>query len=269
VPLHELEAMSVELADWQATLPERSRYGIMQTLRQTLAAAVRWGYMSANPARLAGENPQPPPRPPDPFTLAEVDAIADELGAVYGPLVRFAAATGLRPEEWAALERRDVDRRAGHVNVRRSVSSGAVRELGKTDRSRRQVPLSLRATAALEELLARLDTPLLFPAPNGGLLEYHNWYRREWRPALDSSGVRQRRPYDLRSTFVSHALAAGVTLFELARIAGTSAAMIERHYGACSTAPVPGSRDGSTRSRPRSGRPRRLRKADARPVKSF
>jgi hypothetical protein len=37
--------------------------------------------------------------------------------------------------------------------------------------------------------------------------------------------------YDLRSTFASNSLAAGVTVFELARLMGTSVAMIERHYG--------------------------------------
>jgi hypothetical protein len=37
--------------------------------------------------------------------------------------------------------------------------------------------------------------------------------------------------YDLRSTFASDALAAGVTVFELAPIMGTSVQMIERHYG--------------------------------------
>lgn len=37
--------------------------------------------------------------------------------------------------------------------------------------------------------------------------------------------------YDLRSTFASNALAAGVTVFELAKVMGTSVAMIERHYG--------------------------------------
>lgn len=57
-----LEQMG-ELAAWQATLPERSRYGIVQALRQTLAAAVRWDYMSPNPAKLAGRNPEPSPRP--------------------------------------------------------------------------------------------------------------------------------------------------------------------------------------------------------------
>ena len=39
------------------------------------------------------------------------------------------------------------------------------------------------------------------------------------------------RIYDLRSTFASNALAARASVFELARIMGTSVAMIERHYG--------------------------------------
>ena len=53
VPLHDLERMSGDLATWQTQLPERSRYAI----RQTLAAAERWGYMNRNPAKLAGRNP--------------------------------------------------------------------------------------------------------------------------------------------------------------------------------------------------------------------
>ena len=40
------------------------------------------------------------------------------------------------------------------------------------------------------------------------------------------------RIYDLRSTFASNALAAGVSVFELACVMGTSVRMIERHYGA-------------------------------------
>jgi len=38
--------------------------------------------------------------------------------------------------------------------------------------------------------------------------------------------------YDLRSTLASNALAAGVTVYELARMMGTSVGMIEAHYGA-------------------------------------
>jgi hypothetical protein len=35
----------------------------------------------------------------------------------------------------------------------------------------------------------------------------------------------------VRSTFASNALAAGITVYELARIMGTSVGMIEAHYG--------------------------------------
>jgi integrase len=233
VPLRDLARMAGEIADWHASLPERSRYGIMQAFRQALEAAVRWELMARNPAKLAGRNPQPPPRPIRVFTMAELDAIAVELSDAYKPLPAFVAATGLRPEEWAALERRDVDRRAGHLSVLRTVSDGELVELGKTSRSRRQVPLSRRALAALELIPPRLDTPLLFPAPEGGPVNGSNWHRREWQPAVEASGVaRPARPYDLRSTFASNALAASVSIFELARIMGTSVAMIERHYGA-------------------------------------
>ena len=64
------------------------------------------------------------------------------------------------------------------------------------------------------------------------MFDLHNFRRRQWSPAIEASGVRTpARIYDLRSTFASNALAAGVSVFELARIMGTSGAMIERVYG--------------------------------------
>jgi integrase len=233
VPLRDLERMSGEIATWQARLPERARYGIAQALRQTLEAAVRWGYMTRNPAKLAGVNRQPAPRAVRPFTRAEVDALAAELRPMYRPLPVFAAATGLRPEEWQALERRDVDVAGRVVNVLRTVSGGEIVELGKTSGARRQVPLSRRAIEALEALGPRLDTPLVFPAPTGGLLNLNNWRRRDWAPAVEASGIATPAGiYDLRATFASDALAANVSVFRLARVMGTSVRMIERHYGA-------------------------------------
>jgi len=188
--------------------------------------------MSRNPAKLAGKNRQPPPRGVRAYTRGELDAIAAELSARYMPLPEFAAATGLRPEEWQALERRDIDRRSGVLNVLRTVSDGEIVELAKNSRSRRQVPSSKRALAALDAFSPRLDTPLLFPAPRGGLLNLDHFRAREWRPAIEASGVREpARIYDLRATFASNAIRAGVPIFELAKIMGTSVRMIELHYG--------------------------------------
>jgi integrase len=232
VPLRDLERMAGEIAAWQAKLPERSRHDRAQALRQALEGAVRWGYIARNPAKLAGRNPQPPPRPVRAYTYAELEAIAAELSPRYRPLPAFAAATGLRPEEWQALERRDVERATGVLTVRRTVSGGEVVDLAKTARSRRQVPLSPRALDAIDALPPRLDSRYLIPAARGGVFDIHNFRRREWGPAVELSGVRTpARIYDLRSTFASNALAAGVSVFELARIMGTSVAMIERSYG--------------------------------------
>lgn len=138
------------------------------------------------------------------------------------PFVLLVAATGARPLEAALLERRDVDRARRLLTVRGTKTSG----------SWRQVPLTGRAVAALDRLPARLDTPLLFPGPEDGPLNLNNFRRRMWGPAVEASGItKPARIYDLRSTFASNALAAGVTVFELAKVTGTSVAMIERHYG--------------------------------------
>jgi integrase len=129
---------------------------------------------------------------------------------MYASLPAFAAATGLRPEEWQALERRDFDRASRSVNVLRTISSGELVELAKTSASRRQVPLSMRALAALDALPPRLDTPLLFPGHRGGTLNLNNFRRRMWAPAIEAAGIPTRaRIYDLRSTFASDAIAAG------------------------------------------------------------
>ncbi|MGO9789856.1 MAG: hypothetical protein ACLP8S_10295 [Solirubrobacteraceae bacterium] len=64
------------------------------------------------------------------------------------------------------------------------------------------------------------------------MLNIDNFRRRQWAPAIKASGVcKPARIYDLRSTFASNAIAAGVSVFELARTIGTSIEMIERHYG--------------------------------------
>ncbi len=222
VALADLERMADEIAEWRLTLPDRYAHAVMGAFRQVLAAGVRWGRLGRNPAVSAGDNPAPPARPVRAFTLNELEALEAELAPAYAPLVPLAAATGLRPAEWAALERADVERARRLLTVRGTKTAG----------SARQVPLSTRALAALDRLPPRLETRLLFPAPGGGPLNLDNFRRRVWAPAVEASGVkRPARLYDLRATFASNALAAGVTPFELAKVMGTSTRMLERHYG--------------------------------------
>jgi integrase len=222
-PLVELENMTDELAALAASLPDRYRYSVMSALRQACEAGVRYGYMTRNPAKLAGANPMPAPRAVRVYTPKELEKIAKELEKRGAAAVTFAAATGLRPAEWATLERRDVDRVRHVLTVRGT----------KTQRSRREVPLTSAALDALDSLPPRIDTAYVFGGPKGGPFDVANFRRREWGPAIEAAGiVKPARVYDLRSTFASNALAAGITVYELARIMGTSVAMIEAHYGA-------------------------------------
>jgi integrase len=183
------------------------------------------------PVADAGPNPQPRKDELRPFTRDEVDALDAELGDMHGPLVVFAAETGLRTNEWVALERRDVDKTGKVVTVQRRYADGILTKFPKTERSRRRVPLTERAMAAYARLPAQLATRLVFSAPKGGYLSLDNWRTREWYAALDAARIERRGPYHLRHSFASEALAAGVSIFELSRLMGASVREIDRTFG--------------------------------------
>jgi integrase len=146
-------------------------------------------------------------------------------------MVLFAAATGLRPGEWIALEQRDIDQEARVAYVRRAFSKGTLR-CTKTEASVRAVPLQGVALSALDRLQTQSQTALLFPAVHGGYLDLHNFRNRNWKPAQIAAGIEPlRRVYDLRHTFATFALRAGISTFDLSRYMGASLTMIDRHYG--------------------------------------
>jgi integrase len=145
-------------------------------------------------------------------------------------MVIFAAATGLRPSELFGLDRRDVDRQLGVVYVRRAYANGRLKQT-KTRLSTRAVPLQAKALDALDRLPAS-DNPILFQNIRGGRIDFRIFGRKHWRPAQSKAGIDPVRGlYDLRHTYATFALRAGVPVFAVSRFMGTSIAMIDRHYG--------------------------------------
>jgi len=224
----------LELEDWRATISAGSRHDVFRAFRQALAWAAARSLASrdasagiANPKRKRHER-----KPIVPFeSWEEIEYIADELDPRYRAVPILAVGTGLRPEEWIALERADVDREAGAVNVRRRFSGGELKQGGKTAGSVRTVPLRRRVLAALDAMPPRIDTRLLFPAPRGGYIDLEKFRHREWAPALRAAGLAPRGPYTMRHTFATWAIEDGkIPLAQLATIMGTSIRELEDTY---------------------------------------
>ncbi len=188
--------------------------------------------LDINPAKVGVDNPTPRRKEQHPFeSWEELEAVAAALGPRYGPMILFAAATGLRPAEWVALEWRDIDR---DERVATCAARSPARELKlpKTEaslgRCRFKQPSARRARPAQAER----DSPLVFPGERGGYLDMHNFRPHQWRPAQKAAGISPlRRVYDLRHTFATFALRAGISTFDLSRYMGASLTMIDRHYG--------------------------------------
>jgi integrase len=139
------ELTSQEIAEWRMTLSPGYRFEATQALRQVLQRAVAWGMIDLNPAKVGVDNPTRRRREQHPFeSWAEIEALASAIGLRYGPMILFAAATGLRPAEWIALEKRDVDLNERVVYVRRSFTRRELKH-PKTEASMRAVPLQARA----------------------------------------------------------------------------------------------------------------------------
>jgi integrase len=223
-----------DLAAWRATLPARSRHQPFGAFKAVLEQAVTLGLLAANPCgRIKNRRTRlDEDREIRPFaSWDDVDAIADELAPMYRAIPAVLVGTGLRPEELFGLDRRDVDRENGVLSVERVYSQGRLKPCMKSDRQRRRVPLRAKVLEALDSMPTRIDTPVLFPAKDGSRIKLATFRLRHWTPALAAAGIGHRRVYDCRHTFAAWSLRAGVQLFYLSRIMGTSVAMIDKTYG--------------------------------------
>jgi hypothetical protein len=101
----------------------------------------------------------------------------------------------------------------------------------KTRLSTRAVPLQAIALEALDRLPSS-ENPILFPNSRGGRIDFRSFGRRHWKRAQRKAGIEPlRHLYDLRHTYATFALRAGVSVFAVSRFMGSSIAMIDHHYG--------------------------------------
>jgi integrase len=180
--------------------------------------------------------PRPVRKKPDPFTVEERDKILAWFEARrprYYPLFCTLFWTGMRIGEAVGLRWSDVDLKAGVVELERS-RTNREDNATKTVRSARRVELPdvvIRALTRIRPLHHRDD--FVFRTRTGREVSQEaGSFRALWADALRATGVRYRKPYATRHTFISVAVSTpGVTLKWVAEHCGTSVAMIEQHYG--------------------------------------
>jgi integrase len=143
-PLHLQRLYGNLLSDPLRHLSGGTVLNLHLVLTQALSQAVRWGYISSNPA--AGAQPPRPRR----AELSSMDEVATKrlLAATAGTRlecpVAIAIATGMRRGEILGLRWSDIDEHDSIAHVRRTIQptrSGLVIEHPKTRRSRRAVVL--------------------------------------------------------------------------------------------------------------------------------
>ncbi|MCE7011822.1 site-specific integrase [Kibdelosporangium philippinense] len=118
-----------------------------------LNAAVRWDWISSNPAKVAKRPKQKPPEP-DPPSSADAARLVDrafEMGEDWGTLVWLVMTTGIRRAEVAGLRWSRVDLDTEVVEIRRSyvMSKGKGREKDTKTHQMRRVALDSETVALL------------------------------------------------------------------------------------------------------------------------
>lgn len=119
---------------------------------------------------------------------------------------RFAVLTGLRPGELRGLEDR-TDITDLKVVIRRSVNVHNEVTQGKNNNARRTFALEEYALGEIKAQRAMLHavgivSPYLFPEPDGGQLNYKNFYRA-WKRYCGANNIPPTSLYELRHTYVS------------------------------------------------------------------
>jgi integrase len=161
----------------------------------------------------------------------------DQWHPVYAPFVRFLLFSGVRTGEAVGLtwENIDLDKRLVHIRQSISRERGKyqkVKKNPKTRQSDRSLKMSVRVYGLLVSLVPESQSGLVFKSPKGKIIDHGNFRIQCWKPTLLALAIPYRKPYATRHTLLSQALEDGMTIPQVAQIAGhRDGKMILQHYG--------------------------------------
>ena len=175
-----------------------------------------------------------------PFSKEERDRIIqtfemDHQYKHYTNYVRFLFFTGARPSEVIGLQWKHVTESV--IRFRQAVvisKKGLVLKDGLKTQRKRDFPITPEVKAILDNMKAETIDPeaFIFRSPRGKFIDQHNFANRAWQAVMAKSGIPYRKSYQCRHTFISLCVEAHINSTAIGRWTGTSAKMIDKHYGA-------------------------------------
>src|SRR4028119_1474511 len=152
----------------------------------------------------------------------------------YRGYVEFLALTGFRPEEAIALAWSDI--KNSQIIVSRAYSQGILKST-KTYESR-NFPVNSQLSNLLQKLPRTQN--LVFPSPEGGYINQHNFGERYWKPIVKKLGATGKvseilPPNNPRHSWITRMRRSELDIATVAKLAGNKPDTIMKHYVAART----------------------------------
>ncbi len=143
------------------------------------------------------------------LALEECRALVEACDPHLEPIVVTALNTGMRRGEILPLKWDQVDLQHGFILLRSDETKSG---------ERREVPINATLRATLQGITRRLDVPYVFFDPATG--KPYGEVKRSFQSALRRAKIQDFHFHDLRHTFASHLVMAGVDLTTVKELLG-------------------------------------------------
>ncbi len=184
-------------------------------LKHLLNLAVEWGYLYENPARKVK------PLRENNMRLRylaneEINRLVASASGYLKPIITLAVNTGMRRGEIFNLKWSHVDLKNRFVEIIKSKNG-----------DKRVIPINKTLLEALHRLPRRIDSPYVFPGKKGKKLTD---VKKSFRTAMKKAEIEDFCFHDLRHTFASHLVMAGVPLLTVAELLGHKSIEMTKRY---------------------------------------
>jgi integrase len=151
------------------------------------------------------------------LSVEESKALVNAADPHLRPVILFALNTGCRKSEILGLTWDRVDLKHGFIHLDKTKSGEG-----------REIPINATLRKVFQGLIRRVDMPLVFYNPATGK-KYHD-LKRSFATACRKANIRDFRFHDLRHTFASQLVMAGVDLTTVSRLLGHASLSMTLRY---------------------------------------